>query len=61
MTFQSLARELILREKRRGNDMNITHATGLLRQIFDIAHEKPFEFFILMCKECIKRKRRKKK
>lgn len=58
MKFNELATELIKREKRKGRDMNITHATGLLRHIFDVAHEKPFSFLKLLVSECYKRNKK---
>ena len=58
MKFKELAEKLIEREKRKGNDMNITHATALLRHIFDIVHERPIEFLGLLVKECFKRYKR---
>ena len=54
-TFRLLAQEIISRETRKGIDMNITHATSIVRHILDIASEDVIGFQVFLLKQVEKR------
>jgi hypothetical protein len=57
-TVSSVAKEFILREKRRGADLNITAGTSAVRHILDIASEDVVAFQVWLLTEIDKRRKK---